>query len=79
MHAYNSSDHRFVGVVHFLNEPSPGENCNCAFFFDTESTRMYVRTVQQIEQGEELMLSYGSHFKREYEVDESVNNGEDHW
>ena len=69
--------------MHFLNEPSPGEKCNCAFFYDTEHSRMYVRTVQTIECGEELLLSYGAHFTREYDVDDSISGdqhkSEDHW
>jgi len=42
---------KYISHVHYINEPSPGEVCNCAFFADTVSSRMYIRTVSSIEPG----------------------------
>ena len=59
---------KFVCMVHYVNEPAPDERCNCAFFSDLITNRMYIRTVREIPADAELLVSYGTHYKREYPV-----------
>jgi len=71
---------KYVSVAHYINEPSPGETCNCAFFADSISSRMYIRTVCAIEPGQELLATYGVHYAREYPVnEEECSKAWDHW
>jgi len=71
---------KYCCLVHYLNEPCPGQKCNCAIFYDGETCRMYMRAVTVIEPEQELLVSYGGHFKRGYEVDSDVfQEDSEHW
>jgi hypothetical protein len=59
---------KYICVCNYMNEPSPRELCNAAFFVDTINSRIYVRVVKQVKKDEEVLVSYGAHFKRMYDV-----------
>jgi len=71
---------KFVCMVHYVNEPAPDERCNCAFFCDQITNRMYIRTIREIAADTELLVSYGAHYKRQYPVNElECGKTNEHW
>ena len=56
----------FLGA--FLNEPSPKEKSNCIFLGVYKETYSLVLVIKDLKRHEELLISYGSRYKRNYKV-----------
>eukprot|EP00300_Choanocystis_sp_HF-7_P002019 c11587_g1_i2.p1 GENE.c11587_g1_i2~~c11587_g1_i2.p1 ORF type:complete len:686 (+),score=140.13 c11587_g1_i2:271-2058(+) len=71
---------KYICVSNYINEPSPDEVCNAAFFVDTINSRIYARVVRDVPIGAEILVSYGAHFPRSYAVNaEECNKSGEYW
>ena len=52
----------------YLNEPGPGEKVNVQHVFNMDLQRVEMRTVAPVGVGEPLLVYYGEHYPRNYEV-----------
>jgi hypothetical protein len=46
-------------IAHFVDEPQPQQRCTARFMIDPETSRVTLRSIAEIEEGEEVLASYG--------------------
>jgi len=62
-------------LVCYLNEPPPGCVSKAAFIFNQPRNRVEVWLLQAVQQDEEVYLYYGTHYLRDYPIDDGASDG----
>lgn len=48
-----------VCIAHFVDQPQPEQRCTARFLIDQESSRVTLRSIIEMDEGEEVLASYG--------------------
>ena len=46
-------------ITHFVDQPQPQQRCTARFMIDLETSRVTLRSIVEMEEGEEVLASYG--------------------
>jgi hypothetical protein len=49
-----------VCVAHFVDQPQPHQRCTARFLLDLETFRVTLRAIVELEEGDEVLVSYGN-------------------
>jgi len=57
-----------LNYVLYINEPSKGQTINVQHVWNYDNDRLEIWTLRDIQQGEELLITYGASYCRDYSV-----------